>query len=167
MGPTRPRTFIRARSHRAAIQTPYTWPQPKPRQHQPKSPCPAGAIHTWAQEFILHDSDRFAPFRVYPVPWCNCIERIGSEPVSDVVEAGSEPRFCILTMAFARWCTFAQEVRGCASGPAKSEGCERHKQAKLAWMGEVRAVRMVLESEAVVQSSIEAPSVQARWATTS
>jgi hypothetical protein len=28
-------------------QTPYTWPQPKSCQHQPKRSCPAGAIHTW------------------------------------------------------------------------------------------------------------------------
>jgi len=53
--------FIRARSHHAAIQTHsgrrsdqwhlplITWPQPKSCQHQPKSPCPAGAIHTWSE----------------------------------------------------------------------------------------------------------------------
>ena len=37
---------IRARSHRAADQTPYTWPQPKSCQLQPKCSCPAGAVHT-------------------------------------------------------------------------------------------------------------------------
>ena len=41
---------IRARSHRAADQTPYTWPQPKSCQLQPKCSCPAGAIHTRSEE---------------------------------------------------------------------------------------------------------------------
>ena len=54
--------FIKARSQCAASQTHsglrskqwhwplITWPQPKPRQHRSKSPCPAGAIHTWSED---------------------------------------------------------------------------------------------------------------------
>lgn len=39
----------------------------------------------------LHDSDGFQPFRVYPAPWLDSVDGVRSEPVPDVVEAGSEP----------------------------------------------------------------------------
>ena len=45
----------------------------------------------FALVITLHDSDGFDPFCVYPAPWLDSLEGVGSEPVPDVVEAGSEP----------------------------------------------------------------------------
>jgi IS5 family transposase len=57
LGPERPRTFIRARSHRAADQTPYTWPQPTRRQHPRNALAPrAPSIHGSSETAKVHDS---------------------------------------------------------------------------------------------------------------
>ena len=46
---TAPRPLIRARSHRAAVQTPHEWPQPTRRRNTTKCPCHAGAIRKRAE----------------------------------------------------------------------------------------------------------------------
>ncbi len=44
-------------------------------------------------EGTLHDSGRYFLFLSYPAPCFDCLKRVRSEPVSDVIEACPEEGF--------------------------------------------------------------------------
>ena len=52
---------------------------------------------TPAAKSTLHDSAPFIEFYDNPEPWPDGIERVCSETMSDMAEAGSEPRFGIVS----------------------------------------------------------------------
>ena len=75
-----------------------------------------------------------------------------------VIEAGSEPGSGVVAVAFARWRTVAEEVSGGPSGPAESEGCERHEQAELAWVGEARVLEIEAAGPGVSEQAFDRPA---------
>jgi hypothetical protein len=83
-------------------------------------------------------------------------------PARQVIEAGSEPGSGVVAMAFARWRMVAEEVCGGPSGPAESEGGERHEQGELAWVGEAGVFEIEAAGLGVAQAGTRSPSVCAR-----
>lgn len=88
----------------------------------------AGHATVMVSSFTRHDSRGFRLFKRYFAPRFDRFEGIGSEPISDVIKSGSEPGFGVIAVAFARWCVFAENVGGGASGPAEGKRDGGHEQ---------------------------------------
>ncbi len=103
----------------AANQTSYTWPQPKSRQHHPKNPCPAGAIHTG---FEAHAEGRASPAPPrHPAPGSGPAEAPRSAP-SGARPAPRHPQASATASMHSRNTI-------CCPGWVKRTGTGGHRQA--------------------------------------
>lgn len=91
-------------------------------------------------------------------PWCDCLKRVRSEPVSDVVEADPEEGFGVIAVAFSCRSLFSKLVSSGSTGPGDGQGRKRHEQAELARISKARVLYVEAAGLGIAEQAFDRPA---------